>query len=90
MARYFLESALFNDGVSPASRRSSVSRVGGAAQIKARKSEPDMSLTLRNRELAAFRASSVSDLDNSTQRQLSRGQAVTDDAQNRDNISQCQ
>jgi F-type H+-transporting ATPase subunit alpha len=71
----FLESDLFNSGIRPAiSVGLSVSRVGGAAQIKAMKS---VAGTLRldlaqYRELEAF-AQFGSDLDKATQAQLNRG-----------------
>src|ERR671916_612582 len=76
----FLESDLFNSGVRPAINvGNSVSRVGGAAQIKAMK---QVAGTLRLdlaqfRELQAF-AQFGSDLDVATQRQLSRGQRLTE------------
>src|SRR5882757_8365328 len=76
----FLESDLFNSGVRPAINvGNSVSRVGGAAQIKAMK---QVAGTLRldlaqYRELAAF-AQFGSDLDKATQSQLARGQRLTE------------
>jgi F-type H+-transporting ATPase subunit alpha len=76
----FLESDLFNSGVRPAINvGNSVSRVGGAAQIKAMK---QVAGTLRLdlaqfRELAAF-AQFGSDLDKATQAQLARGQRLTE------------
>jgi F-type H+-transporting ATPase subunit alpha len=76
----FLESDLFNSGVRPAINvGNSVSRVGGAAQIKAMK---QVAGTLRIdlaqfRELQAF-AQFGSDLDKATQAQLSRGQRLTE------------
>ena len=76
----FLESGLFNSGVRPAINvGNSVSRVGGAAQIKAMK---QVAGTLRIdlaqfRELAAF-AQFGSDLDKSTQNQLERGKRLTE------------
>jgi F-type H+-transporting ATPase subunit alpha len=76
----FLESDLFNSGVRPAINvGNSVSRVGGAAQIKAMK---QVAGTLRIdlaqfRELAAF-AQFGSDLDKSTQSQLERGKRLTE------------
>ena len=76
----FLESDLFNSGVRPAINvGNSVSRVGGAAQIKAMK---QVAGTLRIdlaqfRELAAF-AQFGSDLDKSTQNQLERGRRLTE------------
>jgi len=72
----FLESNLFNAGIRPAVNVGvSVSRVGGDAQTKAMKQVAgrlrlDMAAY---RELAAF-ALMASDLDKSTQQQLSRGQ----------------
>ena len=76
----FLESDLFNSGVRPAINvGNSVSRVGGAAQIKAMK---QVAGTLRidlaqYRELAAF-AQFGSDLDKATQNQLERGKRLTE------------
>ncbi|HEX2488178.1 MAG TPA: F0F1 ATP synthase subunit alpha [Blastocatellia bacterium] len=76
----FLESDLFNAGIRPAiNTGNSVSRVGGNAQIKAMK---QIAGTLRlemaqYRELAAF-AQFGSDLDAATQRQLARGQRLTE------------
>ena len=74
----FLESELFYAGIRPAINSGlSVSRVGGAAQIKAMKS---VAGTLRldlaqYRELAAF-AQFASDLDKATKAQLDRGQRL--------------
>jgi len=71
----FLESDLFHPGVRPAINvGNSVSRVGGSAQIKAmRQVAGTLRLDLAQyRELAAF-AQFGSDLDKSTQAQLSRG-----------------
>jgi F-type H+-transporting ATPase subunit alpha len=71
----FLETDLFNSGIRPAINVGiSVSRVGGAAQIKAMK---DVSGTLRldlaqYNELAAF-AAFASDLDAASRAQLDRG-----------------
>jgi F-type H+/Na+-transporting ATPase subunit alpha len=76
----FLESDLFNAGIRPAINvGNSVSRVGGNAQIKAMK---QVTGTLRLelaqfRELAAF-AQFGSDLDAATQRQIARGQRLTE------------
>ncbi len=76
----FLEADLFNSGIRPAINvGNSVSRVGGNAQIKAMK---QVAGTLRLelaqfRELAAF-AQFGSDLDVATQRQLARGQRLTE------------
>src|SRR3954462_6594565 len=71
----FLEADLFNQGVRPAINvGNSVSRVGGSAQIKAmRQVAGTLRLDLAQcRELAAF-AQFGSDLDKSTQAQLTRG-----------------
>ena len=71
----FLETDLFYQGIRPAVNVGlSVSRVGGSAQIKAMKEVAGtLRLTLAQfRELAAF-AQFGSDLDASTQRQLTRG-----------------
>jgi F-type H+-transporting ATPase subunit alpha len=71
----FLEPDLFNSGVRPAVNVGvSVSRVGGAAQIKAMKKVAGrLRLDLAQyRELEAF-AQFGSDLDATTQRQLARG-----------------
>src|SRR5271166_2226674 len=76
----FLETDLFNSGVRPAVNVGlSVSRVGGSAQIKAmRQVAGSMKLELAQyRELAAF-AQFGSDLDPLTQRQLNRGQRLTE------------
>jgi len=76
----YLESALFNAGVRPAINVGiSVSRVGGNAQIKGMKK---VSGTLRldlaqYRELEAF-SKFGSDLDASTQRQLTRGEKLVE------------
>ena len=76
----YLEPALFFAGVRPAINVGlSVSRVGGAAQVKAMK---QVAGTLRLdmaqfRELEAF-AAFGSDLDASTQRQLTRGQRLVE------------
>ncbi len=71
----YLEADLFNSGVRPAVNVGlSVSRVGGAAQVKAmKKVAGTLRLDLAQyRELAAF-AQFGSDLDDATQRQLARG-----------------
>src|SRR5213594_1538247 len=71
----FLEGDLFNAGIRPAINvGNSVSRVGGAAQIKAMKQVAgSLRLDLAQyRELAAF-AQFGSDLDKATQAQLARG-----------------
>ncbi len=76
----FLESDLFNAGIRPAINvGNSVSRVGGNAQIKAMKQVAGrLRLELAQyRELAAF-AMFASDLDPATQRQLARGQRLTE------------
>ncbi len=76
----FLETDLFNSGIRPAINVGlSVSRVGGAAQIKATK---QVSGTLRLdlaqfRELQAF-AQFASDLDESSRKQLDRGQRMVE------------
>ncbi len=76
----FLETDLFNSGVRPAINVGlSVSRVGGAAQIKAIK---QVSGTLRldlasYRELQAF-AQFASDLDEHSRHQLERGQRMVE------------
>jgi F-type H+-transporting ATPase subunit alpha len=76
----FLEADLFNSGIRPAINvGNSVSRVGGAAQIKAMKQVAgSLRLDLAQyRELAAF-AQFGSDLDKATQSQLARGQRLTE------------
>jgi len=76
----FLESDLFNAGIRPAINAGlSVSRVGGAAQTKIiKKLGGGVRLTLAQyRELAAF-AQFASDLDETTRKQLDRGQRVTE------------
>jgi F-type H+-transporting ATPase subunit alpha len=76
----FLESDLFHSGIRPAIHvGNSVSRVGGNAQIKAMKQVAGrLRLELAQyRELAAF-AQFGSDLDKATQRQLSRGERLTE------------
>src|SRR4249919_2567461 len=78
----FLESDLFNQGVRPAINvGNSVSRVGGSAQIRAmRQVAGTLRLALAQyRELAAF-AQFGSDLDKSTQQQLTRGARLRDRA----------
>ena len=76
----FLETGLFNKGLRPAINVGiSVSRVGGAAQIKATK---QVAGTLRLdlaqfRELEAF-AQFASDLDESSRNQLERGQRMVE------------
>jgi F-type H+-transporting ATPase subunit alpha len=76
----FLETSLFNSGIRPAVNAGlSVSRVGGAAQTKIiKKLGGGIRLDLAQyRELAAF-AQFASDLDESTRKQLERGQRVTE------------
>ena len=76
----YLETDLFNAGQRPAVNVGlSVSRVGGAAQIKAMKEVAGtLRLTLASyRELQAF-AQFASDLDAATQRQLTRGARLTE------------
>src|SRR5213594_2412978 len=76
----FLEGDLFNAGIRPAINvGNSVSRVGGAAQIKAMKQVAgSLRLDLAQyRELAAF-AQFGSDLDKATQAQLARGERLTE------------
>ncbi len=76
----FLETGLFNKGIRPAINVGlSVSRVGGAAQIKAMK---QVAGTLRlelaqYRELEAF-AQFASDLDEASRKQLERGQRLVE------------
>ncbi len=76
----YLEGDLFYAGIRPAVNAGiSVSRVGGAAQIKAMKQVAGMlRLALAQyRELAAF-AQFGSDLDKATQQQLNRGARLTE------------
>lgn len=76
----FLETNLFNSGIRPAVNAGlSVSRVGGAAQTKIiKKLGGGIRLDLAQyRELAAF-AQFASDLDESTRKQIERGQRVTE------------
>ena len=76
----FLESDLFNAGIRPAINAGlSVSRVGGAAQTTIiKKLGGGVRLALAQyRELAAF-SQFASDLDETTRRQLERGQRVTE------------
>jgi F-type H+-transporting ATPase subunit alpha len=76
----YLEKDLFNQGIRPAiDVGTSVSRVGGSAQVSAMK---DVASTLRidlsqYRELEAF-AKFGSDLDPSTQQQLNRGERLVE------------
>ena len=74
----FLETSLFNSGIRPAVNIGlSVSRVGGAAQIKATKQVAGtLKLTLAQfRELEAF-AQFASDLDENTRKELELGQRM--------------
>lgn len=76
----FLETDLFNKGIRPAiSVGKSVSRVGGAAQIKAMKQVAgSMKLELAQfRAMEAF-AAFASDLDKATQQQLARGRRLVE------------
>ena len=76
----FLETDLFNSGIRPAINAGlSVSRVGGAAQTKIiKKLGGSVRLDLATyRELAAF-AQFASDLDETTRKQIERGQRVTE------------
>lgn len=76
----FLETDLFNAGVRPAINVGlSVSRVGGSAQIKAIKQvSGNLRLDLAQyRELQAF-AQFASDLDESSRKQLERGQRMVE------------
>ena len=76
----FLESDLFNAGIRPAINAGlSVSRVGGAAQTPiVKKLGGGVRLALAQyRELAAF-AQFASDLDETTRKQIERGQRVTE------------
>lgn len=76
----FLESNLFYKGIRPAVNVGiSVSRVGSAAQIKSmKKTAGKMKLDMAQfRELEAF-AQFASDLDETTKKQLDRGQRITE------------
>ncbi len=76
----FLETDLFYQGIRPAINVGiSVSRVGGAAQVKAMKQvTSSMKLDLAQyRELKAF-AQFASDLDEITRKQLERGERLTE------------
>ncbi|MDF1838806.1 MAG: F0F1 ATP synthase subunit alpha [Planctomycetota bacterium] len=76
----FLESNLFNSGIRPAVNAGiSVSRVGGAAQIPAmKKTAGPLRLDLAQfRELQAF-AQFGSDLDEATQKKLTRGERLVE------------
>lgn len=76
----FLETDLFNSGIRPAINAGlSVSRVGGAAQTKViKKLAGGIRIALAQyRELAAF-SQFMSDLDDTTRKQLERGQRITE------------
>lgn len=76
----FLETDLFNSGIRPAINAGlSVSRVGGAAQVKAMKKVAGGIRIgqAQYRELAAF-SQFLSDLDEATRKQLERGQRITE------------
>ena len=76
----FLETDLFYQGIRPALNVGiSVSRVGGSAQIRAMRQAagPLKGELAQYREMAAF-AKFGSDLDVSTQRQLARGERLTE------------
>ncbi|MCD6047285.1 MAG: synthase subunit alpha [Gammaproteobacteria bacterium] len=76
----FLETDLFNAGIRPAINAGlSVSRVGGAAQTKIiKKLAGGIRIALAQyRELAAF-SQFASDLDETTRKQLERGQRMTE------------
>jgi F-type H+-transporting ATPase subunit alpha len=76
----FLETDLFNSGVRPAINVGiSVSRVGGAAQVRAMRSVAgQLKLNLAQyREMAAF-AQFGGDLDKATQEQLANGERLTE------------
>lgn len=76
----FLETDLFNSGIRPAINAGlSVSRVGGAAQTKVvKKLAGGIRIGLAQyRELAAF-SQFMSDLDETTRKQLERGQRTTE------------
>lgn len=76
----YLESDLFNSGIRPAVNVGlSVSRVGGSAQVKMmKKVAGTLRLDLAQyREMAAF-AQFGSDLDEATQRQLTRGERLVE------------
>ncbi len=76
----FLETDLFNSGVRPAVNvGTSVSRVGGAAQVKAmRQVSGSLRVDLAQfRDLEAF-AAFASDLDDASKAQLARGQRIVE------------
>ena len=77
----YLETDLFYAGIRPAINTGlSVSRVGGAAQIRAmRQVAGSLRLDMANyRSLAAFAQFGTSDLDATTRRQIERGQRMTE------------
>ncbi|HYI24963.1 MAG TPA: F0F1 ATP synthase subunit alpha, partial [Thermomicrobiales bacterium] len=77
----YLETDLFYAGIRPAINTGlSVSRVGGAAQIRAmRQVAGSLRLDMANyRSLAAFAQFGTSDLDVTTRRQIERGQRMTE------------
>ncbi|MCA9833364.1 MAG: F0F1 ATP synthase subunit alpha, partial [Thermomicrobiales bacterium] len=77
----YLESDLFYAGVRPAINTGlSVSRVGGAAQVKGmKKVAGSLRLDMANyRSLAAFAQFGTSDLDASTRKQIERGRVMTE------------
>ncbi|MDQ3442100.1 MAG: F0F1 ATP synthase subunit alpha [Chloroflexota bacterium] len=77
----FFETDLFYAGIRPAINTGlSVSRVGGAAQIKAmRQVAGGLRLDMANyRSLAAFAQFGTADLDASTRHQIERGQRMTE------------
>ncbi|MDQ4044538.1 MAG: F0F1 ATP synthase subunit alpha [Chloroflexota bacterium] len=77
----YLETDLYYAGIRPAINTGlSVSRVGGAAQIKAMsKVAGSLRLDMANyRSLAAFAQFGTSDLDRQTRRQIERGQVMTE------------
>lgn len=77
----YLESDLFYAGVRPAINTGlSVSRVGGAAQVKGmKKVAGSLRLDMANyRSLAAFAQFGTSDLDASTRAQIERGRVMTE------------
>ena len=75
----FLQDSLFNAGIRPAiDAGSSVSRVGGSAQIKAmKKVAGTLRIDLAYRELEAF-TKFGSDLDAATQAKLNRGRRTVE------------
>lgn len=77
----YLETDLFNAGIRPAMNVGlSVSRVGGAAQVKAMKQVAGkLRLEMAQyRELSAFAQFGTADLDKATRSQLERGQRITE------------